>query len=199
MSNIFDEILLKGIRSGQVPARSKEARKWYRNRSRSASVSQQELTKMKGKGRRYNKIRMGDMVFFKYDAKMKGKLPYWDAFPLIIPFAETPKHFYGINLHYLPPRHRAALMDHLYKLSTDDRYDEKTKIMFTYQMLKKVSRAKYYKATVKMYLKSHVQSRFLKVDASEWDIALFLPVADFRGASQQKVWSDSKSVVKRKR
>ena len=31
MASLFDEILTKGVRAGQVPAREKKARNWYRN------------------------------------------------------------------------------------------------------------------------------------------------------------------------
>ena len=44
----------------------------------------------------------GNMYMFFYDAKLKDKLPYWDAFPLVLPFRKVPGGFFGLNLHYIP-------------------------------------------------------------------------------------------------
>jgi hypothetical protein len=33
MAGVFDEILTTGVRSGQVPSRTKNAREWYRTRA----------------------------------------------------------------------------------------------------------------------------------------------------------------------
>jgi hypothetical protein len=41
-------------------------------------------------------------------------------------------------------------------------------------------------------LANHVQSRFVSIDANEWDIAALLPVERFEKASTGKVWSDSR-------
>ena len=48
------------------------------------------------------KVDIGSMYLFRYDAKFKDKLPYFDAFPLCLPFEPTNNGFWGINLHYLP-------------------------------------------------------------------------------------------------
>ena len=31
MATVFDEILTKGVRTGQIPARTSKAREWYRD------------------------------------------------------------------------------------------------------------------------------------------------------------------------
>jgi hypothetical protein len=56
------------------------------------------------------------------------------------------------------------------------------------------SASKAYQATpcIKRYLANHVQSRFLEIQANEWDIAVMLPVERFEKASAGKVWSDSR-------
>jgi len=47
----------------------------------------------------------------------------------------------------------------------------------------------------KRYLTSHVRSRLAKVNAPEWEIATFLPTADFEKASLTKVYRDSKRKI----
>ena len=46
--------------------------------------------------------------------------------------------------------------------------------------------------TIHRYLFSQVRSRFALVDKPEWEIATFLPLADFRNSSASKVYSDSR-------
>ncbi len=42
------------------------------------------------------------------------------------------------------------------------------------------------------YLFKQVRSRFALVEKPEWEIATFLPTADFRGAGKQTVYRDSR-------
>jgi hypothetical protein len=138
---------------------------------------------------------MGRMYFFAYDPKTKKDLPYYDRFPLIFPFKKAEGGFMGINLHYLPPRLRAQLMDALYGLSTNKRYDESTRLKLNYNVLNGAARFRFFKPTVKRYLTSHVRSRFIEINATQWDMALFLPVEQFAKASKQKVWRESRNAI----
>lgn len=54
---------------------------------------------------------IGAMLVFFYNAKTKKKLPYWDRFPLVLMVGPAEGGFYGLNLHYIPPQHRAVLFD----------------------------------------------------------------------------------------
>ena len=85
----------------------------------------------------------------------------------------------GINLHYLPLEPRAALMDALYTLSSDNSYDDKTRLRISYEILKVASRFSMFRPCIKKYLFNHLQSPLYEVKSYEWDIALFLPVEMF--------------------
>lgn len=135
-------------------------------------------------------VKPGFMYMFQYDAKMKDTLPYFDKFPLIFPFSMQQDHFMGINLHYLPLMYRARLMDALYNVASDKKYNDKTKLKISYDLLNSSAKYKYFEPCVKKYLKSNVQSRFLMVPSSEWDIALFLPLERFT-VNKNKVYQDS--------
>jgi len=134
-------------------------------------------------------------MFYTDDPKMKKELPYYDRFPLVFPIEKAPNGFLGINMHYLPYILRAKLMDALYQLSTNDKFDATTRLDLSYQILKGASRFKPFKPTVKRYLTSHIRSRFLYIQPNEWDIALFLPVERFQKASKQQVFKDSKDAI----
>ena len=136
------------------------------------------------------------MYLFQYKAKYADTLPYYDRFPMIFPFRVEGDRFWGINLHYLPHRLRAQLMDSLYDLVTNQRYDESTRIQGAWSTLNRASRIKIIKPCVKQYLFSQLESRFFYVYPSEWDIALFLPLERFQGASKTQVWSQSQRAMK---
>ena len=143
-----------------------------------------------------SKLTVGRMYLFYYDPKMKEELPYYDRFPLIFPFQRVNDGFYGINMHYLPHVLRARLMDSLYSLANNTNNDDSTKLKLSYQILNSSSRFKYFKPCVKHYLNNHVRSRFLWVPAEEWKTALFLPLERFAKANKNKVWQDSRRLVK---
>ena len=100
-----------------------------------------------------------------------------------------------MNMHYLPYRLRAQLMDALYDNLNNTRFDESTKLDISYKTLASAAKYKYFKPTIHKYLYKHVRSKFLVIDAKEWDQVLMLPVQKFVGASIQTVWSDSRKKV----
>ena len=203
MATLFSDILAKGIRQGQMPARSQAAREWYRKQAKTKAgkeMTAEAILSTTDKGRAKTQLRgdqvYGSMYFFEYDPKHKDTLPYYDRFPLIFPINKVKGGILGMNMHYLPPKMRAQLMDALYSVSSDNNYDESTTLSINYKILNSASNFRLFKPTVKMYLAKQVRSRFIKINASEWDTALFLPVQSFQKASQGKVWSDSRKIAR---
>ena len=194
MATVFDDLLLRGIRSGETPARTQASRDWFRNQARQAtSVRPMQISR--DRDRITGRAAVGRMYFFFYDPKTKADLPYYDTFPLIFKVANTQGGFYGINLHYLPYKLRAKLMDALYEIVSNQKYDDSTRLRLSYQLLNSASKYRYFKPTFKKYLNKHVRSRFVEINPSEWDIALFLPVERFEKASKSTVWKDSRNMI----
>ena len=161
MASKFDEILAQGVRAGQVPARTQAARDWFRDKARGTTVTPEAV--VRGEKTRYkNRVAMGRMYLFNYDPKTKAELPYYDRYPLIFPVQGAPGGFYGINMHYLPYKLRAQLMDALYDLSSNKRYDENTKLRLSYEVLKGASKYKLFKPTFKTTTKL-ILKNFLSV------------------------------------
>jgi len=187
---VFDTVLTKGMQAGQVPARTSEARNWYRNAAQQVNITPSRLMK-ENRAKFTTGTEPGSMVMFNYDPKLKRDLPYYDTFPLIFVVGPAEGGFHGLNMHYLPLKQRAILMDALYNLTTNNRYDDSTRLKLSYQLLKKASTYKYFKPCFKHYLHRHVKSRKMLIDSVEWDIALFLPIQRFQKASSAQVYSDS--------
>ncbi len=190
MSNLFQKLEIEAFRKGITP-RSKESMAWFRNKAQKLSPSRRDLLRDESLTLK-NRPRVGDMFMYFYDPKHKDTLPYYDRFPLTILVDRAPKGFYGLNLHYLPLDVRAKFLDALLDNLTNKRYDESTRFRLSYEMLKGASRLKAFRPCFKRYLSAHVRSRFAKVEAPEWEIATFLPTADFEKASSSEVYKDSR-------
>lgn len=195
MATVFDTIITQGVRAGQIPARTQDAREWFRETAgKMRNLNERSL--MRGDQSRLTTTPIiGSMYMFYYDPKYKEELAYYDRFPLIFPFRKVPGGFYGLNLHYLPLPLRARLMDGLYDYANNTRYDESTKIKMNYQLLTNVSKMRFFAPCVKHYLNEHVRSKFMYVYPSEWDIALFLPTERFAKKSKTQVWAESKRML----
>jgi hypothetical protein len=180
--------------------RQQEAREWFRHKAQEVTnVDAVRLISRAKSERRQayiGKDEIGQMYTFWYDAKLKDELPFWDRLPLIFPIELYKDGFLGINLHYLPLPLRAKLMDALYTAMNNTRLDKTTRILISYRILKSASKYRWFKPCVKRYLSSHVQSRFIRIEPREWDMALMLPTERFVKARKQRVWQDSVSKLR---
>jgi len=196
---LFQDVA-KDAKKLKMTPRTQEGRDWFRNKaSEVRSIKPADLFR-----KRENWIPdmstylIGRMLFFEYsDPKTKADLPYYDAYPLIFPFWQDSKYFMGINLHYLHPYLRAKLMDALYTIVNNDRFDDRTKLKLTYGTLKGTASMRYYKPCVKKYLKNRVKSVFLYITPREWDYVMMLPLQRFKKQSSAQVWQDSERIINR--
>ena len=186
--------LKDAIRTDQVAAKARAAGNWFRsivNRTRgqfSKETPQKILSRQESL---VSKSVLGKMYFYSYNPKWKDELPWYDTFPLVFPIERYPDGFLGLNFHYLAPKHRAILMDQLKMFANNKKYDETTKLRLSYNMLKGFTKIKRSKPTVHRYLNSKVNSKFVLVNADEWEVALFLPVERFKKATKKQVWAHS--------
>ena len=101
--------------------------------------------------------------------------------------------FLGINFHYLPIPLRVKLLNSLVSgFANNSKLDESTRLNVSYDSIGKRSLVK---PTLHKYLKTNLRSQFRRIDADEFVIATLLPVQQFRKATANKVWSDSRKMV----
>ena len=189
MAFLIDRLKASLAKQG-LTAGTNASRTWLRNKINELKPTRQAL--MNDRTRLQSSSIIGRMYFYFYDPKTKDKMPYYDRFPLVIPIENYKDGFLGLNLHYIHPKQRMILLDKLSSTASNKTYDENTKLRISYQYL--ASAASAFEATpcIKRYLYSNIQSRFLEINADEWDIACLLPVESFVGASTSKVYSDSR-------
>ena len=192
--SIFTDVL-KNTRTDINKPADVSAQDWYRQKAQEVkSINPGKLIKENTKYNRTN-IKPGFMYLFGYDPKLKNELPYYDRFPLIFPFKSDEDGFLAMNLHYIQPVFRAKLMDNLYPLVTNLKFDETTRIRASYNLLNSAAKYKYFQPCVKKYLYDHLKTKFLLIPANEWDIALFLPLQRFQKQSVNQVYKDSRAII----
>jgi hypothetical protein len=205
--NIFQELRERTSKAhGLLPA-EKRAMFWFRDYATSLNrwqVMNKGTTFSQLKDETFTKELVGSpspgfLYYYMYDPKWKNELPYYDLFPFTLVLNVYADRFLGLNFHYLDYYHRAIFFDALYPLregrpSRPDTRDIRMRMKVTYDILKSASQYKYFKPCIKMYLKKHVQTPFMKVGAKEWDVALFLPVEMFKKKSKTFVWARSKEM-----
>jgi hypothetical protein len=120
------------------------------------------------------------MFFFFYDPKHKATLPKYDRFPLVFPIEYYPDGFLGLNLHYLLPQERLALLNKLKEFRTSKALTDRTRLRLSYDLLSRTKgMATLSRPCIKRYLFNHVESPFIEIVPDEWEQAINLPVAMF--------------------
>lgn len=139
---------------------------------------------------------LGGLYCFYYDPKGKDDLPYYDKFPLVLILEKYQNGFLGLNLHYLPPKHRMAFLGKLMNYAQNTPQNEIQRIRVTYDILNVSKALKEFRPCLKRYLTTHIQSKVLQIGPDEWDVAALLPLQQFKGARAEKVWQESLEDIK---
>lgn len=125
------------------------------------------------------RILPGAMHFYAYDPKYKDDLPYYDMFPLTFVLSVDGEHFTGINFHYLGYNIRMKLYEKMYLIGHNSKLPTEQITKLNWQLLGSIARFPEVRPAVKMYLLSHVRSRFIKIPVDDWATAIMLPVEKF--------------------
>ena len=185
----IQKILNRAERAGVNNTREYESLEWFYKKVRATKPKTTPKDFLKEKERDRKVFMAGKMYHFSYFPKYHEKLEYYDLFPLCIPFKLARGGFYGLNLHYIYPKHRLLLFDGMRELEQEK--DDGLRFKFTYNLLSSVSKYKWFKPCVKRYLFSHMKSPFMEITQDEWNVAIFLPTEAFVKANNFKVWTDS--------
>jgi hypothetical protein len=129
---------------------------------------------------------------FKYDPKTRDQLPYYDIYPLVLPFRKMENGFLGINLHYLPYGVRMFTLKQLDGFVNNRRMDETTRVRLSWRLLESSVKFEPAKACVKHYISEQLQTRLMKIPYPDWIVASQLPVERFIGAQKATVWRDTR-------
>ena len=201
MAKQLEEMVKKSARERTTREQEKEAAKWLQSKAKTASKentlrrNKRRTSLLGDESKIANKIEVGSMYLYNYDAKFKKTLPYYDTFPciMLVDFDKT-GHFLGLNLHYLPPLLRAKLLDAIMDLETYK--SEKQRAKMRYSIITSFAGSDLAKPCLKKYLYSHVVSNFIEIVRDDWHYIAALPLANFvsetGSSSITRVYADSR-------
>ena len=175
MASLFDKISKEMTAAGIKP-RTDAARSWILNAISKTRIPTNRSNILNDANRISPSVFVGRMFIFAYDPKYKNVLPVWDKFPLVLPMETYSDGFLGLNLHYLDPYSRLALLDRLHDFINNDKYNNTTRFNLAYDLLSKSRRYKLIEPCVKRYLYSHIMSSIIYIEPNNWETAIFLPV-----------------------
>jgi len=195
MASLFDTLQANAFRAG-VQARTKDSQKWFQGKLQDMTMpSRQKLLRDPALETTERNL-IGSMYMYFYDPKHKETLPYYDRFPLTIMVQEAKDGFHGLNLHYLNYNTRAAFLDELMGLAPNKLQNDTRLRKLRYELLQKARKYKEFKPCFKHYLTKHIKTKLTRVPMTEWEIAIFLPVEQFRKANKNTVWKDSTRIAR---
>jgi hypothetical protein len=139
-----------------------------------------------------NRIVTGEMYFYMYDPKLKDTLPYYDIFPLVLPFRRLQEGFLGVNLHYLPYTVRFRILKQLHEYATNLKMDETTRVRLSWKLISSIANLKPLEFCVKHYINENIRSKMLKVNYNDWVVASQLPVERFQNVNKASVWRENR-------
>lgn len=142
-------------------------------------------------------VRIGEMRTFVYHASTR-KLPYWDMFPLIFVIdVDISKGIVsGLNLHYLPLDLRKLFFRKLQmRINGFPHITPDARLKITYDLLSQSMQYAEFAPCYKNYLLRNTRTNLIKIDATEWEVAINLPVVPFMKANMNTVYSDSRKKV----
>lgn len=194
----FDQNIFKTINNfaalrGFYNRYNREAINWYKSQVSKLQVGRMQLLS-DNQIYQHSKPGVGRFCFFFYSAKgyQEGTLPYYDTSPMSLILGAQGKYVSGLNWHYLPLNLRVELFQEILAIEGGN-FSDKQKLSATYESIKAMTNL--YKPCFKNYLVSRIKSQAVWVPMDSALISIFLPVANFKGASQTKVYADSRKLI----
>lgn len=184
----FDE----AAKGGDISLLTQESLVWFYTHTKKF-VTNIGYNQMKNEGDIVPRPIPGQIFLYQYDPKWKEELPYYDTMPLIIALTVEKDRFWGINVHYLPPKVRMLIFSSLMGTLNNAVYSNNMKLKINWKKALKfatgIGKHAQLKHAVKQYLFGHVKSPFLRIDSTNWEMALFLPLSRFKKMRARDVQS----------
>ena len=118
----IDRLQSRAFKAG-IESNTEKSLKWFQKQLRDMkSINRRALLQDENFKARARPL-TGRMFMYFYDPKTKKEMPYYDRFPLIFMVEKAKGGFYGLNLHYLPPKLRAKFFDRITDYTTNKRYE----------------------------------------------------------------------------
>ena len=112
------------IRSGRVGKEVKRSARWFQDKIKGMKGDLRNKFSSTNAAKFYRdaeekinpnifkkRVSLGEIYCYHYNPKYRQTLPYYDMFPIVLPFEKHKNGFTGINFHYLPIYMRIKLLE----------------------------------------------------------------------------------------
>jgi len=204
--NIINQILERAEDENFKDDYAPIALRWYRRyiSTRYKNINRHNIRNSPNVRQVVRPIR-GSMYTFRYVPKGRDTLPYYDSWPLIIPFKRfSGGKIHAFNLHYMPPKLRLKTLIHLSPLilssefaedrqtggqENPDYFDDNFLNIRWFHTDRGFLRA--LKKCTRTYLKSHIKGKLIEFPTQTWPVVVFLPIARWRKEKNPRyIWED---------
>ena len=169
----------QAMKSAGVAPRTRAARLWYGGVINSLHIPSNRSNILNDPRKATAHALIGRMYAYHYRPKYEDKLPIWDQFPIVLPMEIYPDGWLGLNLHYLDPGARLALLELLHDFLTNDKYDDSTRFKLSYSVLSGIKRYEIMRPSIKRYLLEYMESPLIYIEPDQWELAVLLPFERF--------------------
>lgn len=176
--------------------------KWYQNRIKLLGGSSLRnprnlIHDEEGHGIARARPGYGELNLFGYFPEKPDRLSYYDLFPIVLPLVRHRNGFTGLNFHYLPPVLRVKLLTILAEAYGDE---PTQRINVTYFMIRQM---RLIKPIIRRYIRSQVQTLYLRIPLDDMLIGILLPVQQFTTGPEgrtsavipREVWRQSRGQI----
>ena len=137
----------------------------------------------------------GHLYLFTYNPVTKRKLPYYDTLPLVLMLERKKDGFFGVNLHYLDPRLRSAMLNRLID-SRLQKTEDFARIRVDYEYLKDKPQYLPLVPCYKYYRFNRISSKVVEIEFEDWSTIAAMPIEIFRKTSKRRVFADSRRIIR---
>ena len=174
--------------------------RWYQDQIRNLGGNTIGARQHIAEGTRENRTSVrptfGELNLYYYRPKTAKKLPYYDTFPIVLPFKEHKNGFMGINFHYLSMGLRVKLLQKMLVYGRPVSVKEE-KIRIYWDLISNIGLVK---PTVRRYDRTQVKSLYLRIPLDDMLVGILLPVQRFYTGDwaykmrkpPRSVWHDSR-------
>jgi len=177
-SSVWDS-LRAAMKTAGIKPRTNAARAWYGQTINRLRIPTNRSNILNDPRKATAHALIGRMYAYHYVPKGQDKLPMWDQFPIVLPMEIYPDGFLGLNLHYLDPGARLALLELLHDFITNTKYDDSTRFKLSYSVLNGIKKYDIMRPCIKRYLLEYMESPMIYIEPDQWELAVLLPYERF--------------------
>ncbi len=177
-SSVWNSVRL-AMKSAGIAPRTRASREWYGSVINRLKIPTNRSNILNDPRKATAHAIIGRMYAYHYRPKGEDTLPIWDQFPLVLPMEIYGDGWLGLNLHYLDPGNRLALLELLHDFITNTKYDDSTRFKLSYSVLNGIKKYEIMKPCIKRYLLAYMESPMIYIEPDQWELAVLLPFERF--------------------